>query len=387
MIIQTFYAGLNFSSRNLLDSVAGGTFMSITLGAAMKLLDNKMEFFFEWHTERAPQGKKVNSVEETSSLNDKIDAIMLMLSNDRAHVDPNNVPLASLVAQEKHVDVNFIKNNNFNNSAYRNNFASNNYRSFPSNGDDSYLGRPKMPSEEWILVVERATKNFMHMQYEQNKLFTKTMEEQSALLKTISHQLDNLNRAFPELQAKVSRAETNISSLSDAQSSFINRMSVKPDPFAATNAIQVRIDENVRMLAQLHARWEREDEMAKKMKVCTITTSNGVVSNASNPLTLIGVEKTPTPCAKKPKTVKTFSTKSAKKNWSMGDDSFTSFNDFDVDGYNISEVILFLQKLALSPNASSINIAFTKHITNALIKIREEKLKQKVSIPKKLEDG
>jgi hypothetical protein len=43
------------------------------------------------------------------------------------------------------------------------------------------------------------------------------------------------------------------------------------------NAIQVRIDENVRMLAELNARWEREDEMARKMKVCTITTSNDVV--------------------------------------------------------------------------------------------------------------
>src|ERR1041385_1833365 len=27
MVIQTFYAGLNFTSRNLLDSAAGGTFM------------------------------------------------------------------------------------------------------------------------------------------------------------------------------------------------------------------------------------------------------------------------------------------------------------------------------------------------------------------------
>jgi hypothetical protein len=71
----------------------------------------------------------------------------------------------------------------------------------------------------------------------------------------------------------------------------------------------------------------------------------------------------------------------------VGDDSSISFNDFDVDGCNISEVILFLQNLALSPNASSINIAFTNHITNALIKIREEKLKQKASIPNKLEDG
>jgi hypothetical protein len=127
--------------------------------------------------------------------------------------------------------------------------------------------------------------------------------------------------------------------------------------------------------------------MARKMKVCTITTSSDVVSNVSNPLTMIGVEKTPTICAKKPKTAKTFSTKSAEIFRSIEDNSSTTFNDFDVDGSNISEVILFLQKLALSPNASSMNVAFTKYITNALMKIREEKLKQKVSNPKKLEDG
>jgi hypothetical protein len=45
--------------------------MSITLGAATKLLDNMMINYSEWHTERAPQGKKVNSVEETSSLSVK----------------------------------------------------------------------------------------------------------------------------------------------------------------------------------------------------------------------------------------------------------------------------------------------------------------------------
>jgi hypothetical protein len=137
----------------------------------------------------------------------------------------------------------------------------------------------------------------------------------------------------------------------------------------------------------LHARWEREDEMARNMKVCTITTTSDVVSNASNPLTFIGVEKTPTPYVKKPKTAKTFFTKSAEIFWSMGDDSSTTFNDFDVDGCNISELILFFQKLSLSPNANSMNVTFTKHIMNALVQIREEKLKQKVSIPKKLKDG
>ena len=40
MIIQIFYAGLNFASRNLLDSAARGTFMELTLGEAIKLLDN-----------------------------------------------------------------------------------------------------------------------------------------------------------------------------------------------------------------------------------------------------------------------------------------------------------------------------------------------------------
>jgi hypothetical protein len=72
-----------------------------------------------------------------------------------------------------------------------------------------------------------------------------------------------------------------------------------------------------------------------------------------------------------PKTTKTFSNKSAEIFWSVGDDSSTTFdsNDFHVDGCNISEVILFLQKLARSPNASSMNVAFIKHITNALMKL------------------
>ena len=62
-----------------------------------------------------------------------------MLVNGKSYVDPNNVPLASLVAQEEHVDVNFIKNNNFNNNAYRNNFGNNNYNPYPSNSGNGYV--------------------------------------------------------------------------------------------------------------------------------------------------------------------------------------------------------------------------------------------------------
>ena len=39
------------------------------------------------------------------------------------------------------------------------------------------------------------------------------------------------------------------------------------------------------------------------------------------------------------------------------------------------------------PHASKLNIAFTKHITNALIEAREERLTLEASIPRKLQDG
>src|ERR1043165_7008012 len=54
MVIQTFYAGLNFTSRNLLDLAAGGTFMSTTLGLATNLLDDMMMNYSQWYTERSP---------------------------------------------------------------------------------------------------------------------------------------------------------------------------------------------------------------------------------------------------------------------------------------------------------------------------------------------
>jgi hypothetical protein len=50
---------------------------------------------------------------------------------------------------------------------------------------------------------------------------------------------------------------------------------------------------------------------------------------------VIGLEKIPTPCAKLSKTTETFSNKSAEIFQSMGDNSSTTFNDFDVDGCNI----------------------------------------------------
>ena len=74
---------------------------------------------------------------------------------------------------------------------------------------------------------------------------------------------------------------------------------------------------------------------------------------------------------------------------SLGEIFSTIFEDdkLDFDNCTISDVIKFLQKLAKDPNASKMNIAFTNHITNALIEAKEARFKLEASIPRKLQDG
>ena len=226
--------------------------MSITLGAATKLLDDMMINYSEWHTERTPQGKKVNSVEETSSLSDKIDVIMSMLANGKSHVDPNNVPLASLVAQEEHVDVNFIKNNNFNNNAYRNNFGNNNYRPYPSNSGSGYgnsYGNSYNNSRSVPSDLEVMLKEFINTQ----TAFNKSVEEKFGKIDVLASKVDSLALDVDLLKLKVMPNE-----VKDTKS------------FATTNAIQVKIDNNIRMLAELHARWEREEKLAKENNIAKV---------------------------------------------------------------------------------------------------------------------
>ena len=43
--------------------------------------------------------------------------------------------------------------------------------------------------------------------------------------------------------------------------------------------------------------------------------------------------------------------------------------------------------MSRDPHTSTLNLAFTEHITNALIKVSEEKLRIEASIPRTLENG
>ena len=92
--------------------------------------------YSQWHTERAPTSKKVNSVEEISSLSEKFDALMKLVASKSAPIDFNDMPLSTLIEQTSDaVDVNFISRNNFNTNADRGNF---NPRPFPSNSSNNY---------------------------------------------------------------------------------------------------------------------------------------------------------------------------------------------------------------------------------------------------------
>ena len=51
------------------------------------------------HTKRAPTSKKVNSVEEISSLSEKVDALVKLVASRSDPIDLNDMPLSTLIEQ------------------------------------------------------------------------------------------------------------------------------------------------------------------------------------------------------------------------------------------------------------------------------------------------
>src|ERR1043165_7933080 len=155
--------------------------------------------YSQWHTKRSPTGKKVNSVEEISSLNEKVDLIMSLLTN-QAPIDPHDVPLNSFVAQEQ-VDVNFISRNNLNNNAYRSNFGNNNPRQFPSNnyGNNNTYASTKNSTSE----LESMLNDFITTQ----KAFNKSEEEKLDKLDSLTLKVDNIAHDVEMLKIRTSPLE------------------------------------------------------------------------------------------------------------------------------------------------------------------------------------
>ena len=70
--------------------------MEITLGDATKLLDNIMANYSQWHTKRS-SSKKVHAIEEINVLSEKMDELMNMFAPKNTPLDPNDMPLSTLL--------------------------------------------------------------------------------------------------------------------------------------------------------------------------------------------------------------------------------------------------------------------------------------------------
>jgi hypothetical protein len=90
----------------MLDSAAGGAFMTKTVNEGKAILENMLQNFSQWHTERVPSSsRKINSVEEVDSLTTKVDAIFSYISKQNVY----NVPLQDLVeSNSENIDINYI---------------------------------------------------------------------------------------------------------------------------------------------------------------------------------------------------------------------------------------------------------------------------------------
>ena len=69
----------------------------------------------------------------------------------------------------------------------------------------------------------------MHEQYEQNKIFSRQMNENSFILKSINDQLGELSKEISKLQSRLINTEACISNMSQTQATLIDRMAAKPE--------------------------------------------------------------------------------------------------------------------------------------------------------------
>src|ERR1044072_5308350 len=149
------------------------------------------------------------------------------------------------------------------------------------------------------------------------------------------------------------------------------------------------------MLGKLKERWAREkeeEERVKSLPTYHIVATIQVVADVQT----ISTHHTPSP----PGPINGDATTStideetsmnidALKQMSLNDitTSLIDSSGLDFDICTLPKVIGFLHKMSRDPHTSTLNLAFTEHITNALIKVREDKLRLEASIPRKLEDG
>src|ERR1044072_1375917 len=221
------------------------------------------------------------------------------------------------------------------------------------------------------LELETMLKDFISTQ----KALNMSVEEKLDKLDIISSKVDNLAHDVEILKIRTSPPE---------------ERQVTP-----MNAIQVQINENIRMLKKLKERWAREKEEEDRIK--RLPTYHTVATiQVVEEIQTVSTHHTPSPTGPingdaTPSTLEEETSMNLEsfKQVSLNDitTSFIHSSELDFDNCTLPEVIGSLHKMSRDPHTSTLNLAFTEHITNALIKVREEKLRLEASIPRKIKDG
>ena len=148
------------------------------------------------------------------------------------------------------------------------------------------------------------------------------------------------------------------------------------------------------MLGKLKERWAREKEEEERIK--SLPTYHTVATIQVEDVQTVSTHHTPSPTGpiNGDATTSTLDEETSRnieafKQVRLNDITTTLLNgsDFYFDNCTLFEVIGFLQKMSRDPHTSTLNLAFTEHITISLIKVRKEKLRVEASIHRKLEDG
>src|SRR4051812_11082502 len=208
----------------------------------------------------------------------------------------------------------------------------------------------------------------MHTQFEQNKAFSRQLDEHSSILQSISKQLESLNGDISSLQTRLTTVETYVSNMSHTQSTLINQMAAKPK-------VIPKEEDRIKSLPTYHT-------VATIQVVEEIQTDS--THHTPSPTGPINGDATPSTVEEE-----TSMNLESFKQVSLNDitTSLIDSSELDFDNCTLPEVIGFLHKMSRDPHTSTLNLAFTEHITNALIKVREENLRLEASIPRTLEDG
>ena len=128
-----------------------------------------------------------------------MDELMKLFATKNTPLDPNDMPLSSLIENNNEsMDVNFVGRNNFGSNAYRWNF---NPRPFPSNSsnnygnsyNNSYGNFNKMPSD-----FEISVKEFMISQ----KNFNALLEEKLLKVDDLARNVDRLSLDVDSLKLR-----------------------------------------------------------------------------------------------------------------------------------------------------------------------------------------